>query len=194
MRYSGLVLAAVGAALAEEHTTVLTIGYTNSAGSAVTAVTTYTYEYENPLTSLLTQTNSDGVITGGAATILITSQPPVVTSQPGVETSQPPVATIPAGLPDGEHTIVLPVGNGTGVTSFTVSVGPSTTVVLTPEASTTAGKPTGSGSGSGSSSGSPTGSSTSSSASSSSTGNAASGFAPASAGLLSLGALLAALF
>ena len=177
---------------------VLTIGFTNSAGSAVTQTTTYTYDYSNPVTALLTETNSDGIITGNAVSYLVTaqpavvtSQPPVVTSQPPAETSQPPVATIPAGLAPGTYTIVMPAATGNGATSFTVSVGSSTTVVVSPtptSASSTGAAPTGSGSSSGS------GTATGASASASSSHNAALGLAPASLGLLSLGSLFAALF
>jgi len=189
MRYSALLLAATFALAEELHTTVLTIGYTNSAGSAVTAVTTYIYDYSNPITSLLTETNSEGIITGNAATYLVTNQPPVQTSQPSVVTSQPPVATIPAGLAPGLYTFVVPVATGNGVNSFTVSVGSSTTVVVTPTptAATNTAGPSGSNSGS-------TGSSTSASTASPTHSNAASGLAPVSFGLLSLGSLFAALF
>ncbi|KAI1193590.1 hypothetical protein F5X97DRAFT_328428 [Nemania serpens] len=181
-----------GVALAQdngEHTTVLTIGFTNSAGEAVTAVTTYTYYYSNPLTSLLTQTNSDGIITGLASDggPAVTSQPDVVTSQPDVVTSQPAVATIPAGLPLGTTTIVQ------GASSFVISVGSSTTVVLTStsttseEASNTSGSTPADGSKPSSSSGA------GGSSSPSETPGAAAGVVPASFGLVSLGALIAAL-
>lgn len=204
MRYSSLVLAAAGAAMAQElHTTILTIGFTNTAGSAITTVTTYTYDFSNPQTSLLTETNSLGIITGAAATELVTSQPAVVTTQPAVVTTQPAVVTtqpaaaiIPAGLGTGDHTLTLPQSTGTGLTTISFSIGSSTTSFLTPQASTTSPTGTASGAGSGGSGGSGSGTSTatSSSSSSSSTGNAASGFVPASVGLLSLGTLFAALF
>ncbi|KAI0436838.1 hypothetical protein F4803DRAFT_200320 [Xylaria telfairii] len=172
-----------------EHTTVLTIGYTNSAGEAVTGTTTYTYHYSNPATTLLTQTNSDGIITGlpGAAE---TSQPAVVTSQPAVVTSIPDVATIPAGLPAGTTTITQ------GNSSFVISVGPSTTVVLTSTTTTSKGA-----SGTGGSGGStptdgsnPSSSSGASDGSPSETPGAAAGVVPASFGFVSLVALVAALF
>ncbi|KAI1159719.1 hypothetical protein F5B18DRAFT_664371 [Nemania serpens] len=183
----------VGVALAQddsEHTTTLTIGFTNSAGEAVTTVTTYTYLYSNPLTSLLTQTNSDGIITGLASDggPAETSQPAVVTSQPDVVTSQPAVATIPAGLPIGVTTIVQ------GASSFVVSVGSSTTVVLTStsttseHASNTGGSTPTDGSNPSSSSGA-----SGSSSSPTETPGAAAGVVPASFGLVSLGALIAAL-
>ncbi|TRX94677.1 hypothetical protein FHL15_004449 [Xylaria flabelliformis] len=180
-----------GVALAQDdsqHTTTLTIGFTNSAGEAVTTVTTYTYQYSNPVTTLLTQTNSDGIITGLPSTgpAVVTSQPSVVTSQPAVVTSMPAVATIPAGLPTGTTTIVQ------GNSSFVISVGSSTTVVLTSTSSTSNGA-----SNTGGSAGSnPTDGSNPSSTSGSSptkTPNAAAGFVPASFGLASFGALIAAL-
>ncbi|KAI8624334.1 hypothetical protein F5Y19DRAFT_480713 [Xylariaceae sp. FL1651] len=179
-----------GVALAQddnEHTTTLTIGYTNSVGSAITAVTTYTYQYSNPATSLLTQTNSDGIITGLPSTgpPAETSQPSVVTSQPNVVTSIPPVATIPAGLPSGLTTITQ------GNSSFVVSVGQSTTVVLT--TSTTTPSASGASNTEGSASGGSNPSATNSGSSGAShTPNAAAGVVPASFGL-SLGALVAAL-
>ncbi|KAI1118291.1 hypothetical protein F5Y14DRAFT_447168 [Nemania sp. NC0429] len=179
-----------GVALAQddsEHTTVLTIGFTNSVGEAVTATTTYTYFYSNPLTSLLTQTNSDGIITGlpSGGLPAFTSQPAVVTSQPDVVTSQPAVATIPAGLPEGTTTITR------GNSSFVISVGPSTTVVLT-STSTTSTDPSNTGE-SNSDGSSPSSSSGASGSSPSETPGAAAGLVPASFGLVSLGALIAAL-
>ncbi|KAI1123855.1 hypothetical protein F5Y10DRAFT_43445 [Nemania abortiva] len=179
-----------GVALAQDdsqHTTTLTIGFTNSVGSAITTVTTYTYQYSNPATTLLTQTNSDGVITGlpSGGTAAETSQPAVETSQPAVVTSMPPVATIPAGLPTGTTTIAQ------GNSSFVISVGPSTTVVLTSTSTTSDDASNTSGS-------TPTDGSSSSSASSGSspteTPNAAAGLVPASVGLVSFAALVAALF
>ncbi|KAI0505268.1 hypothetical protein F5B22DRAFT_628439 [Xylaria bambusicola] len=181
-----------GVALAQDdnlHTTVLTIGFTNSEGSAVTATTTYTYEYSNPVTTLLTQTNSDGIITGLPSNAE-TSQPAVVTSQPAVVTSIPDVATIPAGLPEGTTTILQ--GNSS---SFVISVGPSTTVVLT-STSTTSSRA----SGTGGSDSTPTDGSNPSETSDSSDDNptetpgAAAGVVPASFGLVSFIALAAALF
>ncbi|KAI1175561.1 hypothetical protein F4777DRAFT_549732 [Nemania sp. FL0916] len=182
-----------GVALAQddsEHTTVLTIGFTNSAGSAVTAVTTYTYEYSNPVTTLLTQTNSDGIITGiqsgnGPAE---TSQPAVVTSQPDVVTSIPAVATIPAGLPVGTTTITQ------GNSSFAISVGSSTTVILT-SSSTTSQDASNTGTSTPTDGSNPSSSSGASGSSSSptETPGAAAGVVPASFGLASLGALIAAL-
>jgi hypothetical protein len=180
-----------GAALAQDdskHTTLLTIGFTNSAGEAVTAVTTYTYEYSNPATTLLTQTNSDGIITaipggGGAAE---TSQPAVVTSQPAVVTSIPSVATIPAGLPVGTTTITQ------GNSSFVISVGPSTTVVLTStstksnDASQTGGSNPTDGS-------DPSSTDDGNGSDPTETPGAAAGLVPASFGLVSFGALIAAL-
>ncbi|RWA09148.1 hypothetical protein EKO27_g5940 [Xylaria grammica] len=174
-----------------EHTTVLTIGFTNSAGEAVTATTTYVYQYSNPATTLLTQTNSDGIITG-LPSEAETSQPAVVTSQPAVVTSIPGVATIPAGLPAGTTTITQ------GNSSFVISVGPSTTVVLTSTTSTSASEDASSTGESGDST--PTDGSNPSSTSGSSddspteTPGAASGVVPASFGFVSLVALVAALF
>ncbi|KAK5624400.1 hypothetical protein RRF57_000116 [Xylaria bambusicola] len=179
-----------GVALAQDdnlHTTVLTIGFTNSAGEAATATTTYIYEYSNPVTTLLTQTNSDGIITGLPSNAE-TSQPAVVTSQPAVVTSIPDVATIPAGLPEGTTTIFQ--GNSS---SFVISVGPSTTVVLT---STTSNKA----SSTGGSDSTPTDGSNPSQTSGSNNSNAsetpgaAAGVVPASFGLVSFIALAAALF
>ncbi|KAI1343152.1 hypothetical protein F5Y15DRAFT_372256 [Xylariaceae sp. FL0016] len=207
MRYSAILAAPVlaGLALAQDdsqHTTTLTIGYTNSEGQPITTVTTYTYEYSNPATTLLTQTNSDGVITGAPSGVIAS----LVTSQPAVVTSQPEVATIPAGLPEGMTTITMAAASGTGYTSFTVSVGSSTTEVVGDVATATSSgsSSTGTGSSSGSDSdsdSSSSGSGSDSSASATSSGDASSstespgaaaGLAPAM-GAVSFGALLAAL-
>ncbi|KAI0802235.1 hypothetical protein F5Y07DRAFT_381050 [Xylaria sp. FL0933] len=176
-----------------EHTTVLTIGFTNSVGSAVTAVTTYTYQYSNPVTTLLTQTNSEGIITGlpSSGPDAETSQPAVVTSQPAVVTSIPAVATIPAGLPTGTTTITQ------GNSSFVVSVGSSTTVVLTSTSTTSSDDASNTSGGSTGTDGSSNPSSTSGSSDGSSpteTPGAAAGVVPASFGLVSIVALVAALF
>lgn len=151
----------------------------------VSAARTSTYSYSNPLTSFLTQTNSNGVITGmpsGAAAV----------------TSQPAVATIPAGLPEGETTLYYSAS--ATLQSFAISIGPSTTVYeggnVGPSASVTVGssagvgKPTGKGKGSGNGSGNGgSGSSSSSSASD----NAAPTNVKAAAGLLAVGAAAALL-
>lgn len=81
-----------------------------------------TVSYSNGLTSFLTQTNSNGVITG---------MPAVETAQsalPPAVTAQPSVATIPAGLPEGVTHIAINISRS--LTSFEVSVGSSTTVVI----------------------------------------------------------------
>ena len=154
---------------------------------------TSTYTYSNPATKFLTETNSAGVVTGLPGQ---SGQPEAVTSQPAVVTSQPPVATLPAALPSGYNTIYLNVSSH--LTSITVSAGKSTTTILgDADVSTVgpgghqtggAGRPHG---------GSPThggqqASSASASASSTETG-AASNMKVASAGMLGLGALFAAL-
>ncbi|KAJ3578487.1 hypothetical protein NPX13_g2078 [Xylaria arbuscula] len=196
MRYFSILAAPLlaGVALAQDdnlHTTVLTIGYTNSVGSAVTATTTYVYEYSNPATTLLTQTNSDGIITG-LPSEAETSQPAVVTSQPAVVTSIPDVATIPAGLPVGTTTIAQ------GNSSFVISVGSSTTVVLT-STSTTSKDASSTGESSSGDDATATDDSNPSSTSGSDdspteTPGAAAGVVPASFGLVSFVALVAALF
>ena len=81
-----------------------------------------TIPYTNAFTSYLTQTNSLGVVTG---------MPAVETAQsalPPAVTSQPEVATIPAGLPEGVTHIMQNISRS--LTSFEVSVGSSTTVVV----------------------------------------------------------------
>jgi hypothetical protein len=160
-----------------------------------------TYYYSNPATKYLTETNSVGVITG------MPGQSTIVTGQPHAVTSQPAVATIPAGLPTGFDTITI---NGTaGLTSFTIDVASSTTRVLgAPNVKTgTAGassfvpagqsgtqggngphhKPTGTAGGNNQ------GTASSSASASSSSGGAASNVKVASAGMLGLGALFAAI-
>lgn len=164
--------------------------------------------YTNGFTSYLTQTNSLGVVTG---------MPEVATAQsalPPAVTSQPAVATIPAGLPEGNTYLLINISRS--LTSFEVSVGSSTTVVVdAPESATIVtgtGTETGtaavssatgsssddseSSSGSSSTRGSSSGSSASGSgASASSTGTADSSAGRvtlASAGVLGFGALVAA--
>jgi hypothetical protein len=160
---------------------------------------TSTYKYSNPATKYLTETNSDGIVTGmpsnaGTAT--------VVTGEPAV-TSQPPVATIPAGI---SGTTVITINATAGLTSFTISAGKKTTQILGGADVSTAGgssggasgtgggnnpQHTGSGNGNGNGNG---GSGSSASASSSSTGAAAVATAQlASAGMIGLGAFFAAL-
>jgi hypothetical protein len=76
----------------------------------------------NSWTSILTQTNSLGVVTGVPDTATAQSTPlPAVTEQPAV-------ATIPAGLPDGTTWLTISVSHT--LTSFQVSVGKSTTSIM----------------------------------------------------------------
>ncbi|KAF2222854.1 hypothetical protein BDZ85DRAFT_118487 [Elsinoe ampelina] len=130
---------------------------TNSA-SSITSISIP----DNSFTTFLTQTDSNGVVTG------IPTQPAVVTSipvQPGVVTSQPAVATIPAGLPSGINSV--PINNST----ILVSVGSSTTVVIGGAGSTvTSGTVSATGSASGSSGSSSGGSATTGGASGTSGG------------------------
>ena len=99
--------------------------YAQSSDANTTAVvesTSTTAPYTNGFTSYLTQTNSLGVVTG---------MPAVDTAQsalPPAVTSQPEVATIPAGLPEGVTHIMQNISRS--LTSFEVSVGSSTTVVI----------------------------------------------------------------
>jgi len=91
--------------------------------------TSTTAPYTNGFTSYLTQTNSLGVVTGMPSVATDQSAlPPAVTTQPTAVTSQPEVATIPAGLPVGVTNIVQNISRS--LTSFEVSVGSSTTVVI----------------------------------------------------------------
>jgi hypothetical protein len=89
--------------------------------------------YSNPNTQYTTETNSEGVITGGPA--VVTSQPDqpgVVTSQPAVITSQPGVASLPA-LGNGLTTLTF--NNQT----YTVSVnGTQTSFISSTSTSSTA--------------------------------------------------------
>lgn len=94
----------------------------NNTSQAVVESTSTTAPYTNGFTSYLTQTNSLGVVTG---------MPAVDTAQsalPPAVTSQPEVATIPAGLPEGVTHIMQNISRS--LTSFEVSVGSSTTVVI----------------------------------------------------------------
>lgn len=124
-------------------------------------------------------TNSLGVITG---------MPEVATAQsalPPAVTAQPSVATIPAGLPVGVTHLLINISRT--LTSFEVSVGSSTTVVLDAPESATIVTGTGSETGSAASSSatdSDDASSTGSSDDSSSTGSSSdeSGSSTASSG------------
>ncbi|KAK8080098.1 hypothetical protein PG997_007916 [Apiospora hydei] len=185
---------AVAAMAQEMHTTTVLVGFTGTDGKPTTKTSAYTYDYSNPATAYLTQTNSDGIVTGMPSNSVDTAIP----TQPKAETSQPPVATIPAGLGTGAHT--LTINASSGLTSFTISVGSSTTAVLGASAGitgvTTSGgaKPTGSNSNGGSNGGdSSNGGSDGNSAAPSSTGGSGAGHyqAPAAAGVL--GALFALL-
>ncbi|KAK1809100.1 hypothetical protein LTR12_016532 [Friedmanniomyces endolithicus] len=193
--------------------------------SGNTTVTT-TISYSVPQTTLLTQTNSEGVVTGQpvAATIpagetaspVAATIPAGETGSPVAITSQPAVATIPAGLPVGVTSLAQ---NASGTLSyFTVRVGTSTTLVIggagpvvavaTASSGTASGSAASasgsassaasaaSASGSASAASATGGSSTASAASSSSTAKSAAsinGVQIASAGLIGLGALFAAL-
>jgi len=75
--------------------------------------------------------------------------PTAETSQPPVVTSQPLPSSIPAGLSSGVYTI--PYGNST---SFTVSVGGNSTVVLSSSSTTPAPSGSGTAGGNGGSGGS----------------------------------------
>lgn len=166
------------------------VGFTGSDGKPTTQTSAYTYDYSNPATAYLTQTNSDGIVTGMPSNSVDTAIP----TQPKAATSQPPVATIPAGLGTGAHTLTIAASSG--LTSFTISVGSSTTAVVGSPSGitgvTTAGGPKATGSGSnGGDSSSKTGSD--GKAAPSSTGGSGAGHyqAPAAAGVL--GALFALL-
>ena len=164
----------VAAAYAASTVGTTTVDYL-SGGKTVKSV--YTYTYSNPATAFLTETNSAGVITG-------------MPSGAAVMTSQPAVATIPAGLPKGETVITY---NGTkGLESFSISVGASTTIVLGGQgvsASQSIGPSGGVANPKGGNGGGNGGAS-----SSTTSGNAApTGMKAASAGILGVGALVAAL-
>ncbi|KAK3725249.1 hypothetical protein LTR37_000760 [Vermiconidia calcicola] len=211
MRYVLLAAPLLAAVYAQDNSTESETVVPLSSGS--TTIST-TVEYSNPATLYLTQTNSLGVVTGmpGASTVI--TNPAVVTSQPAVVTTQPAVDLVPAGI---TGTTVVSYNGTAGFTSFTAIAGESTTRILggntiatvaTSGSTTargngprpTAGRPTG-GSGSNSNSGSDAsssggsgGSAASSSASASESDSAAaSNMKAASAGVLGLGAFIAAL-
>lgn len=194
------VAAAYAQSSSEANSTVVEI-------SASGTTTSTTVPYSNGFTSYLTQTNSLGVVTG---------MPEVETAQsalPPAVTSQPAVATIPAGLPIGNTYLLINISRT--LTSFEVSVGSSTTVVVdAPESATIVtgtGTETGtaavssatgsssddseSSSGSSSTRGSSSSGASSSGGAAQSTGNADSSAGRvtfASAGVLGFGALFAA--
>jgi len=172
-------------------------GYTLVPELSGTVTVTSTYRYNNPATAYLTETNSAGVITGEPGQSTIETQPAAVTSQPQV-------ATIPAGI---SGTRVITINGTSGLTSFTVSGGKKTTEILGGAQVSTAGassgmeassggaSPTGHGHNGGGASGNGNGNSGSgASSSSSSTGGAApTGLKVAGAGVIGLGAFVAAL-
>ncbi|TKA82155.1 hypothetical protein B0A55_02045 [Friedmanniomyces simplex] len=237
MRSSIFIAPFLAAAVYAQSDVVETLTTVNGTSSYTT-----TFTYSVPQTTLLTETNSLGVVTGqpsvGAAAsvpagetvspVVVTTQPVAAsipageTASPVVATSQPAVATIPAGLPVGVTSLAQ---NASGTVSyFSVSVGSSTTVVLGGAAgvAVTTGASAGIASGSaaaatgsaasgssgssgsagssgssGASAASATGGSSTASASSSSSSSSSAASANnvqiASAGLLGLGALFAAL-
>ena len=153
-------------------------------------MSTSTYTYSNTMTNFLTETNSLGVVTGMPN--LSNGYAPVA------ETAQPAVATIPAGLASGS-VYTLAYGNAS---SFTVSIGSSTTYVLgaaatgisVTEGSATTGTAGASGTHSGTHTGtatSNTASGTGSQASATSSGAASANMKAASGAVLGLGALMA---
>ncbi|KAJ5620008.1 Ubiquitin-conjugating enzyme E2 [Penicillium lagena] len=79
---------------------------------ALAQAATTTTDNGNPATQYLTETNSNGVVTGQPE--VVTSQPAVVTSEPAVVTSQQPAASIPAGLS-------TPAAGEPGTTSTTMT-------------------------------------------------------------------------
>lgn len=119
-----------------------------------------------------------------------------VTSQAALITAQSAAALVPAGLPAGEVTTLI-YGNATAgnATSIIVSIGSSTTVVVsTTKSSSKSGSSatgTGAAAGSGSESGS-SGTATGSAAKSSASGNAGAHVVVASGALLGAGAFFAA--
>lgn len=91
----------------------------SDSGSAITT----SAPYSNANTVYLTQTDSNGVVTG---------QPSVITSQPAAATSQDAAAIVPAGF-SGTTTIAL--GNATLVT-VAVNSGVVSTIRSTPSPTT----------------------------------------------------------
>ncbi|CAI6252494.1 unnamed protein product [Periconia digitata] len=84
-----------------------------------------------PQTAFLTQTNSNGVVTGQPG--VATSQPAAATNQPvapPADSSQPPVVTIPAVGTTGIHTITQGVPGTNSTVQITVSASNTTTSVL----------------------------------------------------------------
>lgn len=86
--------------------------------SAQDTNSTSSVPYSNPATTLLTQTNSLGVITGQP------TQPAVVTTQPAGVFTQPSVALLPAGFTSGTTTLIY--GNQT----YTVGVSGNQTQII----------------------------------------------------------------
>lgn len=101
-----------------------------------------------PQTTLTTQTDSRGVVTGQPTQpgqpAQVTDQPGLVTSQPAADTSVGSAVTIPAVGTSGIVTVTL--GNPDNSTStLTVSVNNSTTSVMKPTLTPTGSDATGSG-------------------------------------------------
>ncbi|KAK4634230.1 hypothetical protein CLAFUW4_00798 [Fulvia fulva] len=191
MRYSILALAPfVAAAYGQEASTTEAPTVLPVISGSVTVSSTYTYS--NTLTNFLSLTNSDGVVTG-MPTLSNAGPQVAVTSQPAAETNVGTVATIPAGLPTG-ITAIAHGGSNTSTSFFTVSVGPSTTVVLSSTSSTSsAGSGSGSGSETGASGSGGQNPSATGSAGASESSSAADAVKVASGAVLGLGALFVAL-
>lgn len=142
MRSFIAVLPFVAGALAQADTTVRE-DYTLVPEISGSVTITSTFRYSNPATLQLTETDSNGVVTG-LPDATVATQPAVVTTQPAVDTvpagltSAPVVATIPAGI---IGTTVFTRNGTAGVYSYTViGSNTSTTVIAGPAGiSTTVG-------------------------------------------------------
>ncbi|KAJ5729186.1 uncharacterized protein N7483_003694 [Penicillium malachiteum] len=139
------------------------------------SVTSVASDAGNPETQYLTETNSNGVVTG---------QPSVITSQPAAATSQEAAASIPAGL---TSPVVTPQTETSG---FSTATSTTETGNVSSAANTSSGSSsTGTSSNTESSASTGTSSSGSSASTTASTGGA--GFASAGMGVIAGAAILA---
>jgi hypothetical protein len=112
-------------------TTILTLALAALTTAQSTLSTTTSIPLpDNPNTHLLTETDSNGVITGQATAAT------QIPTQPAVVTSQPLPASIYAGLPQGLNTVTI---NGNQTVTVSVSGTAYSVVTSTPTPSKTGG-------------------------------------------------------
>jgi hypothetical protein len=116
-------------------TAFLTLALAALSSAQMTLSTTTIPLPDNPNTHLLTETDSNGVVTGQATVDT------AIPTQPAVVTNQPLPASIYAGLPEGLNTVTI---NGNQTLTVSVSGTSYSVVTSTPTPSKTGGSGSGS--------------------------------------------------